>query len=143
MNLLLYINGLNGAGIRLQRVIETGISKDRIEVYRDVVSLTHRLRRPRIDLDIAVLLVSSREDLEAILSIVELFFDLRVILILPDREKETISKGHKLYPRYLSYVDGDFSDVAAVLKKMLGHLQANTKQHEGGELDGGINRGNE
>jgi hypothetical protein len=70
-------------------------------------------------------LASSREDLEAILSIVELFYDLRIILILPDRKKETISKGLKLYPRYLSYADGDFSDVAAVLEKMLGHLNTN------------------
>lgn len=125
MNLLVYTNGLNGAGVRLQRVIETEVSVDQIEIYRNVASLTRRLRRYRIDLNIAVVLASSREDLEAILSIVELFYDLRIILILPDRKKETISKGLKLYPRYLSYADGDFSDVAAVLEKMLGHLNTN------------------
>jgi hypothetical protein len=119
MNLLVYINGLNGAGKRLQRVLETEVSKDQIEICRDVAGLTRRFRGPRLELKIAVLLVSSREDLEAILSIAELLYDLRIILILPDREHETISMGFKLYPRFVSYADGDFSDVAAVLGKML------------------------
>jgi hypothetical protein len=29
-----------------------------------------------------------------------------------------------LYPRYVSYADGDFNDVAAVLRKMISHLKA-------------------
>jgi len=35
------------------------------------------------------------------------------------REQDTYLKGHKLYPRFMSYMDGDFSDVALVLAKML------------------------
>jgi len=36
-----------------------------------------------------------------------------------DRSGDTIARRHTLYPRYVSYADGDFSDVAAVLDKML------------------------
>ena len=49
---------------------------------------------------------------------------LRLILILPDREKGTISKGHLFRPRYLTYADGDFLDVAAVLAKMIDHARS-------------------
>jgi len=31
-------------------------------------------------------------------------------------------KGHSLRPRFLTFVDSDFNDVAAVLKKMIGTL---------------------
>ena len=46
-------------------------------------------------------------------------FMLRVILILPDADPQTIARGHNLRPRYLSNIQSDFQDVAAVLRKML------------------------
>ena len=121
-NLLVYINGLNGVEGRLQKVVEMKVSKDQVEICRNVESLTRRLRRPRINLDIAVLLASSIKDFEAILSIAKLLNNFRIILILPDRKHETASMGFKLYPRFISYKDGDFNDVTAVLGKMLEHL---------------------
>ncbi len=54
-------------------------------------------------------------------SMKDLIGDIRIILILPDTEGDTISLGHKLYPRFASYADGNFKDVAAVLEKMLGN----------------------
>ncbi|MGA2735036.1 MAG: hypothetical protein ABSG35_20860, partial [Syntrophobacteraceae bacterium] len=42
----------------------------------------------------------------------------RVILVLPDCEQETISKGHYLKPRFLT-TDWNSEEVIAVLAKML------------------------
>ena len=39
------------------------------------------------------------------------------------REEDTVSKGHLLRPRYLTYADGDFEDVAAVLEKILRYIK--------------------
>jgi len=47
-------------------------------------------------------------------------WDTRIILILPDRDRETITNGLKLRPRFFTYADEDFGEVAAVLAKMLG-----------------------
>jgi len=44
---------------------------------------------------------------------------MRIILILPDEDNETITMGHTLFPRFSTYADSDFKDVAAVLKKMI------------------------
>ncbi|MBU0767596.1 MAG: hypothetical protein KJ687_00670 [Proteobacteria bacterium] len=44
---------------------------------------------------------------------------MRIILILPDGDNETTTMGHTLFPRYLTYADGVFKDVEAVLKKMI------------------------
>ena len=38
--------------------------------------------------------------------------------VISHDKKETISTGHRLRPRYISYTDGNFKDVAAVLNKM-------------------------
>ncbi len=47
--------------------------------------------------------------------------DISIIYCAPcqDGEKDTVTNGHKLYPRFISYADGNFKDVASVLGKML------------------------
>ncbi len=43
----------------------------------------------------------------------------RIILILPDREPETIKTGYGFEPRFLSFIDSDFGKIKAVLRKMI------------------------
>ena len=38
---------------------------------------------------------------------------------LPDREANTITIGHSLHPRFLTYIDSDFVELAGVLVRML------------------------
>ncbi len=119
MNLLFYSTLENGAGARLQGVIEEIAPQDKIEIYRTIASLSPRLRRPANDVSIALFLAASREDLAEILSIRGLLSDVRTILVLPDRKEDTIAEGHSFRPRFISYIDSDFTDVAAVLSKMV------------------------
>lgn len=119
MNLILYQTTNNGPGERLLKVINTLVPEKQKEIYTTINSLAFRLRQTRYDLALAVLLTTSRKELLDILSLRDLLLDVRIILILPDREYDTVLKGHTLYPRFLSYADSDFKDVAAVLGKML------------------------
>ncbi len=99
-------------------MIEDVVPNENAEIYDTIDTLGQRLSRPSYNIAIAVLLISGREELRDVLSIRHLFDNIRIILILPDRKNETIVLGHKLRPRFLSYTDSDFKDVAAVLKKM-------------------------
>jgi hypothetical protein len=119
MNLLLYAREPRGTGKQLEKVIEELFPENNTEIYRTIDGLSDRLRRPRYDLAVVVLLAASKQDLLDLLSIRDLLDDLRLILLLPNREKDTIAKGHTLRPRFLTYADGNFLDVAAVLSKML------------------------
>ncbi len=125
MNLILYANNNTGSGKQLQAVIEAIVCKNSIEIYRNVEGLSKRLYRRRYDVDVAVLLAASHKELQELLAIKELLHDIRIILLLPDNENETIAKGHKLYPRFLSYSDGNFDDVAAILSKMIQYIDKN------------------
>ncbi|MEW6379371.1 MAG: hypothetical protein AB1611_07165 [bacterium] len=118
MKLLYYATSIEGAGERLQKIIEALIPEEKREVYRTIGHLSHRLRQPMINHSVVVLLAATREDLSDILSIRDLFGDLRLIVILPDHESKTIAIGHSLRPRFLSTIDSDFSEVAAVLDKI-------------------------
>jgi len=119
MHLLFYSTAAGEAGKKLQGVIEELVPEEKIEVYRTEEGLSRRLREPTYDLSVAVLLAATNKDLLYLLANKELIWNLRVILILPDREEQTITKGHLLRPRFLTYADGNFLDVATVLGKML------------------------
>jgi hypothetical protein len=119
MHVLIYGNQGNIVTDRLKEAIQNVVSMEQLEEFHTLESLSKGLRRPLLGRAIAVLLAVSREDLSGLLSIRDLLQDILVILILPDREKGTISKGHLFRPRYLTYADGDFKDIAAVLGKML------------------------
>ena len=119
MKLLYYFKTMGGAGKRLQDVIQSLIPMLQVETYRTIKSLDRRLRQPVNGLNIAVMLTSNREDLLDLLALRDLFWNLRIILIIPDRKTETVALGHILRPRFLGYADGNFKDVEEVLKKML------------------------
>jgi len=119
MALLIYSTKKEGAGERLQRVIELMFPHNVFEIYRSIGELSKRLRQPVLNLTIAILLASSREELLDLLSLRELLWDMKIILILPDSTPRTIAEGHLLRPRFFSDCSSDFVDVAAVLNLMI------------------------
>jgi hypothetical protein len=131
MNLLLYSPTRDAVGERLQRVVEAFVFPDEIKVCRTLQDLSAALRRPNHHLATAVLLATTNEDLTGFLNIRDLLDNLRVILVLPDRHDETVTKAHGLRPRFLAYADGDFIDVAAVLNRMRAraHSEGGDKRH--------------
>lgn len=130
MNILVYAKTKEGAGLRLQRLIETLVPREEIEIYKTIDSLSYRLRQPIFDLDIAVLLATTKEELEDILSLRDLLSDVRSVLVLPDREADTNAQGHILRPRFITYADGNFIELAAVLTKMIEHTNLKKEERE-------------
>ena len=117
---------------RLEDLLGSLLRKGTIEVYRNFDNLSQRLKSPAQSESIVVLAPGSREDLLQILSKRDLLRDLRVILIAPDHELETTAMAHQLRPRYLTYFNGDFEALAAVLNKMLkGYLTASFSRMSG------------
>ena len=114
---------------RLLRVIETVVTARDIKTYRTIDSLSRGLRQRRNDDDIVILLASSKVELHYLnlVSLRHLLSDMKIIVILPDSNADTVAKGHILKPRFLSYCDGDFQDVAAVLSRMIENMETDKK----------------
>ena len=130
MNVLFYATMKDGIGELLQQEVETVVPAENLDVFRTIESLYQRLRRPLYDLAVAVLLTASTKELLEMISIGDRLLDIRIILILPNRKKETISKGLALYPRYLTYTDGDFKNISHVLRKMFNAMELNNNYRE-------------
>lgn len=104
------------------RIIQEVLPGEDTKICRDIDVLSNALRQPRNSEAIAILHASSNTELPEILSLRELLWDTKIILVLPDSSTDTVAKGHSLGPRFLSYHDGNFHDIAAVLKRMIRNL---------------------
>ena len=135
MGLFFYATDIKGTGKPLWDLYQDLSSEYQKEFCQTIDTFSQKLRQPQGYQSIAVLLASTQEELADILTIRNLLDDVRIIIILPDRDKETISKGYSLYPRFLTYVDSDFSWIAAVLKKYCQVIMPlNRQDQEQGEV---------
>jgi len=90
-----------------------------VEVCRSIEELIRGIHRS-YDRDAIILLrARDREELLRIVSLRDLLQDLRIVLLIPDREEETISLAHRLRPRFLGNGENDVSDTMSVVRKML------------------------
>ena len=118
MKLLFYAEHRAETGDRLIKKIQDQISADVVVSYRSFENLKHGLLQS-LKPNIVVLTAVNAGELSRILSLDRLLTDMRIVLVLPDRHKGSVSAGHRLRPRYISYVDSDFEDVVAVVRQML------------------------
>lgn len=118
MSLLLYTTASEGVVERIRTALELSVPDGAMEVYQTINDLSRRLRQPKDELTIGVLLLASREDILDVLNIRHLFHDVHIILVVPDLDDEIIALAHRLRPRYLTYMDGSFPAIATVVDKM-------------------------
>lgn len=119
MKVICYFDMNDAQGERLERIIELFLSREKILLYRSMDALRDRLRQPYNYDNVVLVSLASREGLSEFVSLRDLLRDMRIIMVLPDREHDTVALGHLLRPRMISYSDGDFLDVAAVLVRMM------------------------
>jgi hypothetical protein len=125
MKLLFYANETDAPVERLRYAIEGVAVSHRVETCETVVSLLQQLRLGVYDLIAIVLYVSNKKELMEVLALDDWLRDVPIILVLPDRNGATLAQGLTLRPRYISYSDADFTDVSAVLTKMLATYHKN------------------
>jgi hypothetical protein len=112
---------MQAPGVSIGASLRTLVPDERIEIYRSIEDLANGLRQ-LLDLDaIIVIQVGDRQELLRILSLRDLLQGVRIILLVPDREEETISLAHRFRPRFLASSENDFSNTMSVVRKMLGY----------------------
>lgn len=122
MTILLFTSRINGPARRLNRVLEERLPEHRKTVHLTLEDLVRRIRNRHGEHLLGIILASSPQDMSDLMLVRDVLKDLRFILIVPDRDDKTLSRAHALRPRYISYLDGTFDDVAAVTEKMIGLL---------------------
>ena len=123
MQLLFYSNGVDKNSERLEAAVHKVIPEGRIEHFTRLEDFRERIRRPVEPNSVAVLLASTREELEKMRQLRGLLTEIYIVLVLPDLLKGTIKIAHKLLPRFLSKKGSDFADLKVVLNRMYANSQ--------------------
>ena len=117
--LLLYAKGQNGVSQALKPILNGGSPGVCLEAYADLEDLFHRLRKPRLNLKIGILSIGCETELDRLLTIRELLSDMRLVLVLSDKDPQTVSKAHALAPRFITFTDAGIDPLVSVIEKMM------------------------
>ncbi len=116
---------------RLVRAVEGAVPGVSLKIRRDVEGLRRRLLPGRRGLRAVVILAVTKQDLLAVMPLRDLLLGFRVIIVLPDSDDVTLAMGWGIWPRFVSYADSDFHDVAGVLGKIVGSAADQAKGTSG------------
>ncbi len=119
MKTILYENGLDKIREQLEIDIHLQLPEEDINIYNSIDQLSKTLRQPLNKVSVMILLIRSTDELVQFNLMKRLFDNIRVILILPDRRKNTLQLGHKLKTSFVSCIDSDLQDVVSVLRQIL------------------------
>lgn len=120
MQLLVYVSVLNEDWVRLGSAIEESAPRECIEIFRRIGGLRERLSRPIQRPAVLILMAANAAELTALAELAPLLYDLKTILILPDHDLATAQTGHRLAPRYSTYIDSDFNELRSVVRHIFG-----------------------
>lgn len=105
---------------RLMGAVQSLVPKANVRVYRDLEGFRRKLLFGPGTPPAVVILAVTKQDLLSVVPLRELLLRLRVVVVLPDSDDLTLAVGWGLWPRFVSYADGDLRDVAAVLGNIIG-----------------------
>jgi len=120
MNVLFYNAGPDGGAEELLHSLTLLLPGDSLKAVSDLGSFSERIRKPREPDSIAIIWNPSHADLRALGAMKDILKGGRTLLALADQEKETIALAHALLPAFITYIDGDSSEVLSVLRKLAG-----------------------
>ena len=118
MKTIFYSNGINEIKRKLDNSTYHQIQDINFEIIDSFESLTKQMCRPLNHVSVIVAWLKKKSELENLVALSPLLENTRMILVLPDREKQTMSLGVKLKPSFISYQDNNFEDIITVLKKI-------------------------
>jgi len=118
-DLILYKKDYDDFEAKICGVIESVVSKEKRVIFRSIEGMVERILHLTNNPAITVLIIKSKEELLQLYSSLNVLRRSKMLLILPDRNPETIKLGYKLKPRFSTCLHNDFWVIQTVLKQML------------------------
>lgn len=137
MTLILYVHqDASEKGDHFKRIIEQNFKKAETETFRTFNAFKARLNQHHVyDKEICILFADSKNRLNELLKLIDLLEGKRIIVILPDQSKATLSLTLKFFPRFFTPISDTYTDLCQVLTKMIDRENKNTNINTGGTKD--------
>lgn len=125
MHFIVYSQNIEWAEHRLKEAIRGVVADNNIHICDDLNGFVDRFRQSFGSLRIGIVVLHSIEELNDLLVYRNVLRQIWTIIILPNRDPQTITKAYRLWPRYISDLDGDLSDIRGILSHIKGRWLSN------------------
>ncbi len=119
MKLLIFSPETDGCEDLIKEMTRLCVGFCDIAICRRFNEFSGHMVLERYSLVLVIALLQSIEALDKLCEFKDLIAGIPLFLVLPDQETGTIAKGYSLYPRYIGYMDGDFTDVKLMIENKL------------------------
>ncbi len=128
MDLILFIHhDASTKGQTLNKIIAQNFKGHDIQTLQTFNSFKAKLKQvSNYNKEIFILFADSKRRLNKLNSLIDLLESKRIILILPDDSKATISKALQFFPRYFTFISDTYAELCAVITKMTNKKKINT-----------------
>lgn len=130
MDLILYTASVNGKNNQVESLLNLLSMNEKPIICRTIDDLRVALRSPSSDVLAIVLIVSDEHDCRGILNSRERLLDYPIIIVLEDPEMNRRAL-HDLRPRFMTSLEDDITEVAAVLEKIRSRIGGFEKLKKG------------
>ena len=89
-----------------------------VETIHSIEGLAMRLMQPKDPGTVVLLFANSKKELSKLICLSKRLEGTKIILMLQDRDYETLHLAYQLAPRFITYADRGLDEVKAVLKQM-------------------------
>jgi hypothetical protein len=122
MEVLFYSAHEKGATLPIMKWAQQIIPPKCLGICRSLPELESRLRQQSARCKLAIFHISAVKEIDRLILMKNLLEDIRIILIVPNVTKDTVQKGHQLYPRFMADANIGLNQLAAVIQKNLAYL---------------------
>jgi hypothetical protein len=131
MRLFVYSSNHSDASRRLLFTMDAASIPHRL--VQDLTELRSALSEPVAD-GVRTLLFHAQniKELDSVGEIVGGLPECKLYLVLPDRSPETMKKAHSMCPRYFTYQDCSFADLAGIFAKLYTNYKREPEPQTGG-----------
>ena len=119
MKTLLYNENSIEVEQELVPLIEDNLPSVNLQTVKSLDDLRKELSFPLHGVGILLLCVESGHHLMQLTEMSSLFEGIRLILVLPSREKTMAALAVTIKTSYISYIDSSFTDVVSVMDKII------------------------
>lgn len=103
----------------------------KLEILPDVDTLATRLREPMDPIGLLVIQAVDRGHLQQLSQRCKSLHKVRIALLLPDTDKDTVALAHTLHPSLMTYSENSLHELTAVLRKLANLEEESCAEHPG------------
>ncbi|MFO7865184.1 MAG: hypothetical protein R6V02_00015 [Candidatus Aminicenantes bacterium] len=118
MNMLFHYQRENASVKRLKSLLDSYFSNEKIATSNSIGEMNNRLKAEQDSLSVALFYVSHPEEIQNLLMLKNKLNGTHLILVMPERNTDSIKLTYKLNPLLTCFADGDYSEVADIIERL-------------------------